>query len=148
MLVSFESDSNETKWGQLTIHAAQPSTTRRSWPLWVFRGAVTLSAILLFNQAIFAGEFLSGSYPALAFHREFASVAGVSVMLTLVAAILLRSVGRMAWWPIVSQAALVGCIVLQIIAGYQGLLFVHVPLGVATILAMTLVTAWAWRVKP
>ena len=125
-----------------------PATYRRRWPLWIFRITVTLSALLLFNQAIFAGEFLSGSYPALAFHREFANVAGISVMVTLLAAILLRIVGRNAWWPIASQAALVGCIVAQIILGYVGVLFIHIPLGVATILSMTLVAVWAWRRQP
>lgn len=122
--------------------------SRRAWTLWVFRSAVTVSAILLFNQAVFAGEFLSGSYQALALHREFASVAGVSVMVTLIAAIVLRAAGHGPWWPILSQAVLVGCIVAQIVLGYAGVLFVHVPLGVATILSMTLVTAWAWRSTP
>jgi hypothetical protein len=122
-----------------------PTVRRRRWPLWLFRVVVTLSAVLLFNQAVFAGEFLSGTYPALAFHREFASLAGISVMVTLIAAILLRFIGRDSWWPILSQAALVGCIVAQIVVGYAGVLFVHVPLGVATIMAMTLMAVWSWR---
>jgi hypothetical protein len=124
-----------------TMKALRP----RRWPAWLFRILTTLSAVLLFNQAVFAGQFLSGSYIALELHKNAANVAAASVLLTFIAALLLRLVGRGPWWPILSQGLFILAIVAQISLGYARVLFVHVPLGVATILAMTIVTLWSWR---
>jgi hypothetical protein len=54
---------------------------------WPFRVTMTVAAVLLFDQAIFAGRMLSGSFPALHTHRENATYAGIAVLVAAVCAI-------------------------------------------------------------
>jgi hypothetical protein len=115
------------------------------WPLWVFRGTATLAAIMLFDQAVFAGQFLAGTYDALLVHRENATFAGISVVVSAIGAVLLRWPGRGPWWPIAACLGLFGLIALQIIIGFARLLALHVPLGVMIIILATGLAVWAWR---
>lgn len=116
-----------------------------AWPRWVFRVASTLAAIMLFDQAVFAGQFLSGSYSSLHLHRENATYAGITVLLTGVAAVLQRWPGRGPAWPIFACLAIFGLIALQIVLGFARVITVHVPLGVATIMTAVALAVWAWR---
>lgn len=115
------------------------------WPLWVFRGTTALAAIMLFDQSVFAGQFLSGTYDALLIHRENATFAGISVVVSSIGAVLLRWPGRGPWWPIVACFGLFGLIALQIIIGFARILALHLPLGVLIILLATGLAVWAWR---
>lgn len=115
------------------------------WPLWVFRGTATLAAIMLFDQSVFAGQFLSGTYDALLVHRENATFAGISVVVSSIGAVLLRWPGRGPWWPIAACFGLFGLIALQIIIGFARILALHLPLGVLIILLATGLAVWAWR---
>ncbi|GAA2073583.1 hypothetical protein GCM10009840_03590 [Pseudolysinimonas kribbensis] len=115
------------------------------WPRWVFRVTATLAAVMLFDQAIFAGQFLSGVYPALDLHRENATYAGICVLVAAVAAVLQFRPGRGPWWPIVGYVLLFGLIGLQILLGFMHTLALHIPLGVAIILIATALAVWAWR---
>ena len=121
--------------------AASPPT----WPRWVFRITSTTAAVMLFDQAVFAGQFLGGSYESLHVHRENATYAGISVLVSLVAAVLVRWPGRGPWWPMAASLGIFGLVALQIALGFARVVSVHVPLGVAVILIATLVAAWAWR---
>ena len=56
------------------VRAAAPG-----WPRWVFRICMTVAAVLLVNQAVYAGQFLAGTYGALHLHRENATYAGIAV---------------------------------------------------------------------
>jgi hypothetical protein len=40
---------------------------------------MTLAALMLFDQAVFAGQFLSGTFGAVHTHRENATYAGIAV---------------------------------------------------------------------
>jgi hypothetical protein len=99
---------------------------------------------MLFDQAVFAGQFLSGIYPALDAHRENATYAGISVLVAAVAAVLQFRPGRGPWWPIVAYLVLFGLIGLQILLGFAHALAWHVPLGVAIILIATALAVRAW----
>jgi hypothetical protein len=118
---------------------------RRRWPLLVFRGSITAAALLVFNQAVFAGQFLAGTYGSLHTHRENATYAGLAVLVSAAAAVLLRWPGAGPLWPAVACLGLFGLIGLQIALGFARVLTVHVPLGVTIILLTVLLTIWAWR---
>lgn len=102
---------------------------------------------MLFNQAVFAGQFLAGNYGALLTHRENATFAGISVMVSAIGAVLLRWPGRGPWWPIAACLGLFGLIGLQIAIGFARILAVHIPLGVTIILLAIAIATWAWRGK-
>ena len=124
------------------------ATARRpmpGWPSWVFRITSTVAAVMLFNQAVFAGQFLDGTYDSLHAHRENATYAGISVLISAVAAVLVRWPGRGPWWPILASIGIFGLIALQIVLGFARAISLHVPLGVATIVLAVGLAVWAWR---
>lgn len=115
---------------------------------WPFRVVMTVAAVLLFDQAVFAGQFLSGGYGALLTHRENATFAGITVVVAALAAVPIRWPGGGPWWPIPACLGLFGLIAVQIVVGFARLLAVHVPLGVSIILLAAALTVWAWRPHP
>lgn len=132
----------------MATEALADAATRGSlprWPRWVFRVTSTVAAIMLFNQAVFAGQFLEGTYNSLHVHRENATYAGISVLMSAIAAVLVRWPGRGPWWPILASVGIFGLIALQIILGFARAISLHVPLGVATILLAAALAVWAWR---
>jgi heme A synthase len=100
---------------------------------------------MLFNQAIFAGQFLDGTYDSLQVHRDNATLAGISVLISAVAAVLVRWPGRGPGWPILACVGIFVLVALQIILGFARAISVHVPLGVATILLAAALAVWSWR---
>lgn len=118
---------------------------RPVWPRWVLRITSLVAAIMLFDQAIFAGQFLSGVYPMLAVHRENATFAGISVLVAAAGAALYRWPGRGPWWPIAAYLGLFGLIALQILLGFQQSLAIHIPLGVTIILTGVVMAVLMWR---
>lgn len=128
----------------------QPPVTRRGpragrWTYLLFRAVVTAAAVLLFDQAVFAGQFLAGTFGSLHLHRENATVAGLVVLGVVVAAVLVRWPGNGPIWPIFACLGLFGLVALQIALGFARVLAVHVPLGVSVILLTTLLAIRAWR---
>jgi heme A synthase len=115
---------------------------------WPFRVSMTVAAALLFDQAIFAGRMLSGSFPALRTHRENATFAGIAVLVAAVCAIPIRWPGGGPLWPALAGLGLFALIGLQILLGFARVLVVHVPLGVSIISLGVLLTIWAWRYRP
>ena len=115
------------------------------WPRWVFRVTSTVAAVLLFDQAVFAGQFLDGTFGSLHTHRENATYAGISVLVSAVAAVLVRWPGRGPWWPIVASLGIFALIAVQIMLGFARAIALHVPLGVATIGLAAALAVWAWR---
>ena len=61
-----------------TTEAADRSGAPPRWPRWLFRGASVVTVVMLFDQAVFAGQFLAGSYGGLLTHRENATFAGIA----------------------------------------------------------------------
>jgi hypothetical protein len=124
--------------------AAGPDRQPRGWARWSFRVVALGQTILIFDQAVFAGQFLSGDFGALGRHGENATYAGLATIGQIAAAVLLRWPGRGPSWPILACAGLFGLIGLQIALGHARLLTLHVPLGVAIITASVAVLWWAW----
>ena len=116
-----------------------------AWPGWAFRVTSTVAAVMLFDQAVFAGQFLAGTYDALLVHRENATYAGISVLVSAVAAGLVVRPGRGPRLPLVASLGIFGMVALQIVLGFGRALTFHVPLGVLTIFGATALALWAWR---
>ena len=136
-------ESTETSPSSSTT-TPQTGTQGPTWPRWVLRITSLAAAIMLFDQAIFAGQFLSGVYPMLHVHRENATYAGISVLLTAAAAVLYRWPGHGPWWPIAAYAGLFGLIALQITLGFSQTLAIHIPLGVTIILTGVVLAVLLW----
>lgn len=119
---------------------------------WPFRLSMSVAALMLFDQSVFAGQFLSGSFTALHTHRENATYAGIAVLIAAASAALLRWPGSPSShgpvWPLLACLALFGLIALQIVLGFTRTLTVHIPLGVTIILVATGLTVWSWRHRP
>jgi uncharacterized membrane protein YfcA len=117
------------------------------WPLWLFRVVVTVEAVLAFDQAVFAGQFISGDYGALNTHAANASVVGVVLLVEAVAALLLWRRGRGPGWPALAALGLFLLTGAQIGMGYARILAVHIPLGVTIIALDVLMLVWCWRYR-
>jgi hypothetical protein len=118
---------------------------RAHWPL---RISATVAAVLLFDQAVYAGQFLSGTFAALQTHRDNATYAGLAVLATGICAVLLRWPGRGPLWPIFACLIQFGLVGLQIALGFARVLTLHIPLGVLIVLGWIHLTVWSWRYRP
>lgn len=127
--------------------AGKPVRIPRPWAFWPLRIVALFETVLMFDQSVYAGRFLSGDFPALHVHRENATYTGIVLLVELVAAIVLRWPGRGPSWPIWVIIGLFGLVALQIVVGFSRTLVLHVPLGVSLIVLTVLMLVWAWRPK-
>jgi heme A synthase len=114
---------------------------------WALRIMSAVTAVLLFDQAVFAGQFLDGLYPALHTHRENATLAGISTIITALAAVAAWRRAAGPWWLALAYLGLFGLIALQIVLGFARAIAVHIPLGVAIIALAFWIAVWVWRRK-
>ncbi|MEU7875638.1 hypothetical protein [Dactylosporangium sp. NPDC049140] len=112
---------------------------------WPFRVAMSTAAVMLFDQAVFAGQFLAGTFGALPTHRANATYSGIAVLVAAAAGVLVRWPGRGPLWPALACLGLFGLIALQIVVGFARMLTVHVPLGVSIIGLAAALAVWSWR---
>ena len=115
------------------------------WTAWAYRVPISMAAVVLFNQAILAGQFMSGTFESLSAHRIGASVAEVVVLFALIGAVVARRRGTYPRWPIGVTALLLIALQAQEFAGEERLLAVHIPLGVFLIMSVSWLTIWSWR---
>ncbi|WUH98799.1 hypothetical protein OHR68_35670 [Spirillospora sp. NBC_00431] len=110
---------------------------------WIMRVVVSAHVVAIFGQPVFAGVFLSGDYDGLRLHEAGANVTtsiGYAQLIVAIAGWLrLRRPGLF-----LGTSALVAAETVQYFAGMEGALWLHLPLGVATIAALVLqfVTVW------
>src|ERR1700741_1282025 len=78
-----------------------------SWPIWLFRVIVTVEAVLAFDQAVFAGQFISGDYGALNSHAANAGITAAVLIVEAIAGVLLWRPGKGPAWPIWAAIGLV-----------------------------------------
>ncbi|MEV4318215.1 hypothetical protein [Actinocrispum sp. NPDC049592] len=125
---------------------ARQDTAARPWVWWLFRVLTTLLAVDAYAQAILAGRFLSGDFGMLSAHR-FNGTDGVAILsfVLIAAAVIAWRKKHAPGHLVVFTSILSGLIVLQIVLGFDRMLGVHIPLGVAIIVLSTMLTVWAWR---
>lgn len=115
------------------------------WAARAYRILITIAALVLFNQAVLAGQFMSGTFESLEFHRAGAAMADGVVLLALIGAGWAKFRGRYSLWPAGMTALLFIAMQGQEFAGEQRILTVHIPLGVLIIMSVSWLTIWAWR---
>ena len=138
-------DEGRSELEPMTSPPDDRSTGSARWAVRAFRVLITMAAVVLFNQSLQAGEFMSGRYEFLEFHRLGATVAEFVVLLAAIAAGVARFLGRYPLLPAGVTALLFVAIQVQEWAGEERVFSVHVPLGVSIIVTAIGVTVWAWR---
>jgi hypothetical protein len=111
----------------------------------LFRWFVTAAAVLAFAQAALAGAFLNGHYGALNLHSINASLTALATLGMVVVGVLIWRPGRGAAWPALISLGVLAAEVLQITLGFARSLSMHVPLGVAIIAGLIVLTLRVWR---
>lgn len=112
--------------------------------LWLLRGVVTVHLVAVLAQPVLAGAFLAGDVDAIAVHGTIGSLLAVVGMATIVATVLYVVGGRGRLWVVPVAIGLFLADGIQIGAGFSRDLGLHVPLGVAIVVASVLLAAWVW----
>lgn len=121
----------------------------RRWPWTVVRAVVVLQALDAFLQPVFAGRFLSGDFGMLAAHKHNALYGLFTLsVLQVVAAALAWRLANGPGWLVITATVLTGAVLLQIILGFDRVLGIHVPLGVAIIVALVWSAVWVCGHEP
>ncbi|MEU5868081.1 MULTISPECIES: hypothetical protein [unclassified Nonomuraea] len=118
---------------------------RRTAPVaWTLRALVSAHMAAIAGQPVFAGVYLTGDYDSLRWHSIGADVVTSVGYLQLIVAIVvwvrLRRSG-----PFLATAAVVAAETVQYFAGLDGALWLHIPLGVMTVAALTVQFIDVWR---
>jgi hypothetical protein len=128
---------------------ARPAAPVRRWPWILLRVTLVLQALDAFLQPVLAGRFLSGDFGMLAAHAHNATY-GVFVLAVLQIAVTALA-WRLAKGPgslVIVSVVLAGAVLLQIILGFDRVLGVHIPLGVAIITIIGWLAVWVCRHQP
>jgi hypothetical protein len=110
---------------------------------WVLRALVSAHVVAIVGQPVFAGVYLSGDFDGLRWHAVGADVVTSIGYLQLIASIVVRVRSRRAW-PFVATLALVVAETVQYFAGLDGALWLHLPLGVLTVVGHVVMFIAVW----
>jgi hypothetical protein len=131
--------------GVRRVVTARPDPVRRTSPAgWVLRAVVSVHVAAIFGQPVFAGVYLSGSYDGLSLHAAGADAVTSLGYIQLIAAIVVWARLRQAG-PFLATLALVAAETVQYFAGLAGALWLHLPLGVATVAGLVVQFTAVWR---
>ncbi|MFI8964649.1 hypothetical protein ACIGO8_21335 [Streptomyces sp. NPDC053493] len=108
------------------------------------RAVVTAHVVAVFGQPVFAGVYLSGDFDGLRWHGVGADVVTSLCLVQLVVAIVVFIRLRRVW-PLLVTLALTVAETVQYFAGTAGALWLHIPLGVFTVAAVTVLFVGVWR---
>jgi hypothetical protein len=122
------------------IHQPGPRVTLR-----VLRISAALHGLAVLAQPVLAGAYLSGDVDALVFHAINADTAAAFGVFQLIAAIVFVWKGRGRPWAIWATLGIVLAEQVQIPIGLEGVLAVHIPLGVSIVSMQILLTVWLFR---
>ena len=132
------------------VRTAQAEAARpTSLAGWVMRAIVSAHLIAIVGQPVFAGVYLSGNFDGLRWHALGADVVTSLGYLQAIAAVTvwirLRHSGLFH-----ASLAVVAAETVQYVAGMHGALWLHLPLGVLTIvgLAGQFIVVWRQPLRP
>ena len=118
-----------------------PPVRRFPVTLGLLRGLFAAQLATAVLQPVLAGLFLTGDVDAITWHGVVGTLLGLLAAVTTLVHVA-RGYGR---WRVVGVATVAFLLTgVQIGIGYAGLVQAHVPLGVALITAIVLLTVWAW----
>lgn len=124
---------------------AAPAPPRRPRvSLWLLRGIVTAHLLAVLCQPVLAGLFLTGDVEAIEIHGLVGSIVGFLTIGTIGVAIAYVAGGRGRLWVLPVAVVLFLVEGYQIGIGYSRTLQIHIPLGVAIVVASVLLAIWAW----
>ncbi|QJY46773.1 hypothetical protein [Pseudonocardia broussonetiae] len=112
--------------------------------LWPLRLLLTLHLVAVLAQPVLAGRFLTGDIDAIAAHGLVGSLLAASGLVLIGLTLLYVLAGRGRLWVAPAGVVLFLAIGIQVGAGYSRDLALHVPLGVAVVLASVLLAIWVW----
>jgi hypothetical protein len=128
--------------GPPPVPAAPPRRPRATLAL--LRLVLTAHLLAVAVQPVLAGLFLTGDVDAISVHRWVGLLVVLSGLVVLAATFGYVVAGRGAWMVLPVAAALVFAEMVQLGMGFGRILQVHVPLGVAVVVGVVLLTVWAW----
>jgi uncharacterized membrane protein YgdD (TMEM256/DUF423 family) len=99
-----------------------------------FRISVVLHAVLIAGQVLSSGFLFAGSRAALMAHERGAQINQTVCLVVLALALVLRKRGQVSRPVVIVAAVLFFGEALQTALGYNHLLAIHVPLGVAIVI--------------
>jgi hypothetical protein len=108
--------------------------------LQVLRVVAVLHSLALLAQPVFAGGYLMGDVDSLGLHRINAGVVTGLDLVQLICAIVYVWGGRGRAWPIWASLAVALFVEVQVGMGFERVLVVHLPLGVALTVGQILIT--------
>ncbi|WP_214414270.1 hypothetical protein [Sphaerisporangium fuscum] len=123
------------------LTVAAPRTTPTGWTL---RAFVSAHAVAIAGQPVFAGVYLTGDYVGLSLHTAGADIVTSIGYLQAIVAIVVWVRLRLVW-PFLITLAVVAAETVQYFAGLDGALWLHLPLGVMTIVAVVMQFIDVWR---
>jgi hypothetical protein len=127
----------------LTPPAAAP-TRRPRVSLWTLRFLLTGHLVAVLAQPVLAGRYLTGDVDAIKVHGLVGSLLSLVAMTLIAGAIAYVLGGRGRLWVLPVTVLLFLAEGFQIGMGYSRQLQLHVPLGVAIVVAAVLLAAWVW----
>lgn len=119
-------------------------TRRPRVSLWTLRFLLTGHLGAVFAQPVLAGRYLTGDVDAMAVHGLVGSLLSLVAMALIAGAIAFVLGGRGQLWVLPVTVLLFLAEGYQIGIGYSRQLHLHVPLGVAIVVAAVLLAAWVW----
>ncbi|MFI9841920.1 hypothetical protein ACIHFD_33130 [Nonomuraea sp. NPDC051941] len=107
------------------------------------RAVVSAHVVAIVGQPVFAGVYLTGDFDSLRWHAIGAdvvtSIGYLQVVVAIVVWIRLRQV-----WPFLATTAVAAAETVQYFAGLDGALWLHIPLGVMTVVALVVLFIAVW----
>lgn len=111
---------------------------------WVLRAVVSAHLAVMTGQPVFAGVYLTGDFDSLRWHSVGADVVTSIGWLQLIVAVAVWVRLRQSS-PFLAATALVAAETVQYFAGLDGALWLHIPLGVMTVVALVVQFIAVWR---
>jgi hypothetical protein len=135
---------SESSAGSVDTAERVSAGAHRAWqPL--LRGVSALMTLDGFAQPIFAGRFMAGSYDGLDAHSLNGMVMAAGILFMTVCFAVGWRFGAAPGRTAAQCAALTIGTGVEIALGHQQILAVHIPLGVALIAGLVVVTVQTWR---
>jgi hypothetical protein len=119
-------------------------TRRPRISLWTLRFLLTGHLVAVLAQPVLAGRYLTGDVDAIKVHGLVGSLLALVAMTLIGGAIAYVLGGRGRLWGLPVTVLLFLAEGFQIGMGYSRQLQLHVPLGVAIVVAAVLLAAWVW----
>ncbi|GIG66676.1 hypothetical protein [Phytomonospora endophytica] len=111
---------------------------------WVLRSLTAAHLLAIVGQPVFAGVYLSGDFDGLRLHALGADVVFYIGIAQLIAAIVVWVRLGLAW-PFAASLVVLAAETVQYLAGMEGALWLHLPLGVLTVAGIALLFVAVWR---